>query len=95
MCALASVKFGDRAATIIPLVCAVGGLGGLMGPTMIGGLANYYGLHTVLWLIPLLGTIYVTCVFTWEIVDRRRGRIELPSSRRPREIVPESADQPL
>jgi MFS family permease len=93
MCALASVKFGDRAATVIPLVCAIGSLGGLMGPTIIGGLANYYGLHTVLWLVPALGTMYIAIVFVWEIVDRRRAPIELPSSGRACEVAPEAADQ--
>jgi fucose permease len=95
MCALASVKFGDRAATVIPLVCAIGGLGGLMGPTLIGNLADYYGLHAVLWLVPVLGAIYVACVFAWEIVDRRRSRPGLPSSCRPCEIVAEVVDQHL
>jgi MFS family permease len=74
MYALASAKFGGRAATVIPLVSAIGNLGGLTGPTLIGGLANHYGLRTVLWLIPAMGAIFVMIVFAWEIADVRRNR---------------------
>ena len=69
MYALASAKFGSRAATVIPLVSAIGNMGGLIGPTMIGGLANDYGLRTILWLIPVLGAVFVAIVFAWEIAD--------------------------
>jgi MFS family permease len=72
MYALASVKFGSRAATVIPLVSAIGNLGGLTGPTLIGGLANHHGLRAILWLIPAMGAVFVAIVFAWEIVDRRR-----------------------
>ncbi len=75
MYALASAKFGSRAATVIPLVSAIGNLGGLTGPTLIGGLAHYYGLRAILWLIPILGSVFVAIVFAWEIVDRRRGSV--------------------
>jgi MFS family permease len=93
MYALASAKFGSRAATVIPLVSAIGNLGGLMGPTLIGGLANSFGLRPVLWLIPVLGAVFVIIVFAWEIVDRRRAWTEPCSSGRPCEIRPETGDQ--
>lgn len=72
MYALASAKFGSRAATVIPLVSAIGNLGGLTGPTLIGHLANDFGLRTVLWFIPVLGAVFVAIVFAWELFDRRR-----------------------
>jgi MFS family permease len=92
MYALASAKFGSRAATVIPLVSAIGNLGGLAGPTLIGGLGHCYGLRTILWLVPILGTVYVAIVFAWEIVDRR-GAADRGSAGNAREIGPETADQ--
>jgi MFS family permease len=69
---LAAAKFGDRAATAIPLIDAIGTLGGLSGPTLMGILANVHGLGAVLWFIPAVGSVFVAIVFTWEFVDRRR-----------------------
>lgn len=93
MYALASAKFGNRAATVIPLVSAIGNLGGLTGPTLIGGLAHHYGLRNVLWLIPFFGMIFVAIVFVWEIADRRRALAELRSHAQASEIGPETGNQ--
>jgi MFS family permease len=93
MYALASAKFGSRAATVIPLVSAIGNLGGLTGPTLIGGLASHYGLRAILWLIPVLGAVFVAIVFVWEIVDRRRALVGRGSHAQPREIGPKTGDQ--
>jgi MFS family permease len=73
MYAIASAKFGERAATAIPLVDAIGVLVGSMGPAAVGTLADRYGLHTVLWLIPAVGCVFVATVLTWQLVDRRLG----------------------
>jgi len=74
MYAIASAKFGPRAPTAIPLVDAIGVLGGFTTPTLVGALADHYGLGAVLWLIPLAGMVLVAIVFAWEIWDRRRER---------------------
>ena len=71
MYAIASAKFGDRAATAIPLMDAIGVLGGFMGPAAVGALADRHGLHAVLWLIPVVGFALVLIVFAWHVVDRR------------------------
>jgi len=73
MYSLASAKFADRAATAIPLVDALGILGGFSGPVIVGALADESDLATVLWLIPVLGILFVAIVFSWEWIDRRRG----------------------
>lgn len=74
MYAIASAKFGDRAATAIPLMDAIGVLGGFMGPAAVGALADRHGLHAVLWLIPVVGFTLVLIVFGWHVVDRRKVR---------------------
>jgi len=73
MYAIASARFGDRAATAIPLMDAIGVLGGFMGPAAVGALADRHGLHAVLWLIPVVGFTLVLIVFAWHAVDRREA----------------------
>jgi len=73
MYAIASAKFGDRAATAIPLMDAIGVLGGFMGPAAVGALADRHGLHAVLWLIPVVGFTLVLVVFAWQVVDRKKS----------------------
>ncbi len=92
MYSLAAVKFGTRAAIVIPLMQAYGNLGGLVGPAMLGFLANHFGLWAVLWLIPVLGIVVVVIVFAWEIVDRRRAGTSLPSAGQLCAITPETGD---
>ena len=89
MYALASAKFDGRAATVIPLVSAIGTIGGLLGPTLIGGLANDYGLRTILWLIPVAGAVFTAIVFGWEVMDRRRAASTVDSPGELRGIRPE------
>lgn len=93
MYALAAAKFGPRASTVIPLVSAIGNFGGLMGPLLVGELADYYGLYAVLWLVPAIGAIFVAIVLGWEIVDRRKASTLLNSDGRPCDIASEIADQ--
>jgi len=76
MYSLASEKFGERAATAIPLMDAVGALGGFGGPVIVGALADESDLATVLWIIPILGFFFVAIVFAWEWMDRRPAREE-------------------
>ena len=70
MYAIASDKFGRRAATAIPLIDAIGVLGWFATPALVGALADHYGLGAVLWFIPAVGAVLVAIVFAWEIVDR-------------------------
>lgn len=93
MYALAAAKFGRRASTVIPLVSAIGNMGGLLGPLLVGELADYYGLYAVLWLVPAIGAVFVVIVLAWEVVDRRLVRIPCDSDDRPCTIPPESVEQ--
>ncbi len=70
MYAITSAKFGRRAATAIPLIDAIGVFGGFATPTIVGALADRFGLGTVLWFIPALGFVLVVIVFAWEILDK-------------------------
>ena len=72
MYAITSAKFGSRAATAIPLIDAIGVLGGFATPALVGALADLYGLRTVLWFVPVLGILLVLIVFAWELFDRRQ-----------------------
>jgi len=74
MYAIASAKFGARAPTAIPLIDAIGMLGGFTTPALVGAFADHYGLDTVLWFIPVVGMILVAIVFAWEFADRRQVR---------------------
>ena len=73
MYSIASVSFGARAATAIPLMDAIGVLGGFSGPTILGALADESDLQSVLWLVPMLGAVFVAVVFVWDWIERRRG----------------------
>jgi predicted MFS family arabinose efflux permease len=70
MYAIASAKFGSRAATAISLMDAIGSLGSFMGPTLLGKLADRSNLHFALWLVPAIGTIFVMIVCCWKLFDR-------------------------
>jgi MFS family permease len=70
---LAAAKFGDRAATAIPLTDGIGTVGGLFGPTLIGFAGDRAGLGTALWSIPVLGSLLVVLVFAWERWEKRKG----------------------
>jgi MFS family permease len=72
MYAIASGTFGSRAATAIPLMDAIGTLGGLVAPTVVGQLGDHYGLRAVLWLVPAVGMFLVAIVVAWLLVDRHR-----------------------
>jgi MFS family permease len=74
MYAIASAKFGPRAPTAIPLIDAIGMLAGFATPALVGALADRHGLHTVLWLIPVVGFTLVLIVFGWQVVDTRKAK---------------------
>jgi MFS family permease len=78
---LASAKFRERAATAIPLTDAIGSAGGLMGPTLIGFLADRAGsLHKVLWLSIPAGGLLVTIALIWEWLDTEKPVAAGPQS---------------
>jgi predicted dehydrogenase/MFS family permease len=70
MYSLAVTKFGNRAATAIPLIDAIGLIGSFMGPAIVGTLADRNGLHTVLWFIPAIGILFVAIVLVWDLRER-------------------------
>jgi MFS family permease len=68
---IASAKFGDRAPAAIPLVDAIGNFGALLGPPLVGLMADRAGeLKAVMGFIPLCGFALVALLFIWELVDR-------------------------
>lgn len=68
MYSIASSLFGSRATIAIPLIDAVGMLGGAIGPILVGGLADRSGgLHAALWLVPVAGVLLVVIVVAWEV----------------------------
>jgi UDP-N-acetyl-2-amino-2-deoxyglucuronate dehydrogenase len=70
MYSLAVTKFGNRAATAIPLIDAIGLIGSFMGPAIVGALADRNGLREVLWFIPATGILFVAIVLIWDLRDR-------------------------
>ena len=68
---LASAKFADRAGTAVPLVDAIGNIGAILGPPMMGWLAQQMGsLERAAWLIPPMGCVLVAISLGWEFKDR-------------------------
>ncbi|MBN2296641.1 MAG: MFS transporter [Pirellulales bacterium] len=74
MYAIAADKLGSRAATAIPLISAIGTVGGFATPALTGSVADYYGLEAALWLIPLAGCLMVAIIFTWQILGHIRRK---------------------
>ncbi len=72
MYSLCSAKFGARAATAIPLMDAIGMMGGVPAPTVLGGLADRLGLESALWLLAAVGVLFVALVFYWQATERLR-----------------------
>jgi MFS family permease len=70
---IATTKFGNRAPAAIPLVDAMGNFGALLGPPLVGLLADRAGeLKAVMGFIPLCGFALVGLLFVWEAIDRPR-----------------------
>ena len=88
MYSLCSAKFGARAATAIPLMDAIGILGGTPAPTALGAFADGYGLESALWLLSVVGVLFVAMVFFWEAIERRRVGTSSPPA--PCEMTEES-----
>ena len=75
MGSLAVAKFGRRAPVVIPLYEAVGTTAGIVGPPLVGHLADRTGeLGTVLWVVPAAGVTLGAIAIGWELYDRRRER---------------------
>jgi MFS family permease len=73
MASLAVAKFGERAPVVIPLYEAVGTVAGIVGPPVVGALADRAGeLAPVLWLVPIGGLALGTVAIVWEFYDRRQ-----------------------
>lgn len=84
MYTIASRSFGERGATAIPLIDAVGTVGGLAAPTLIGILGDRYGLRTVLCFVPLGGALLVAVLVVWIICrPEDRGADRLATARKP------------
>jgi MFS family permease len=71
---LVSAKFGDRAATAIPLTDGIGTVGGLFSPPLIGAAGDRVGLGSVLWIIPVFGFGLTALVLAWELYERKQSR---------------------
>lgn len=68
---LASTKFADRAGTAVPLVDAIGTIGAIPAPPLMGWVAQRMGgLERAAWLIPLTGCLLVAISLGWEAKDR-------------------------
>ncbi len=68
---LASAKFADRAGTAVPLVDAIGTIGAVSGPPLMGWIAQRMGgLERAAWLIPPMGCVLVAISLGWELKDR-------------------------
>jgi fucose permease len=73
MGSLAVAKFGERAPVVVPLYEAAGTAAGIVGPPVVGALADRAGeLAPVLWLVPIGGLALGTVAIAWELYDRRQ-----------------------
>ena len=75
---LASTKFADRAGTAVPLVDAIGAIGAISAPPLMGWAAQQMGgLERAAWFVPLTGCLLIAISLGWEAKDRpakeRRG----------------------
>jgi MFS family permease len=84
MGSLAVAKFGDRAAVATPIYEAVGTVAGIVGPPVVGHLADVSDdLRMVLFIAPLAGFTLAAIALAWEICDRRNnvaGTLRVPSA---------------
>jgi MFS family permease len=71
---LTTMKFPTRATVAIPLVDAIGTLGGISGPALLGWSAEWQGLEKVIWSIPCLGLTLAAISMSWELWERWIGR---------------------
>jgi MFS family permease len=68
---IATSKFGERAPAAIPLVDGIGNFGGLIGPPLLGAIADITGdLNATMWLVPICGFSLVILLVIWEAADR-------------------------
>jgi MFS family permease len=71
---LTTRKFPARAAVAVPLVDAIGSIGGFSGPALLGWSAEHLGdLGTVMWIIPCMGLFLAAISLGWEYFDRWGG----------------------
>lgn len=71
---LASIKFPDRAGTAVPLVDAIGTIGAIPAPPLMGWVAQRMGgLERAAWLIPLTGCLLIAISLGWEAKDRSKN----------------------
>jgi len=68
---LTTMKFPDRAAVAVPMVDAIGTVGGIVGPALLGWFAEWHGgLEKVIWAIPCVGLTLAVISVTWELSER-------------------------
>ena len=84
MGSLAVAKFGQRAPVATPIYEAVGTVAGVVGPPLMGHLADVTGqIRLVLLLVPLAGFALAAIAWGWELYDRRTnvaGTLRVPSA---------------
>jgi MFS family permease len=74
---LTTMKFPTRAAVAVPLVDAIGTMGGITGPALLGWSAERWGgLEQVIWSIPCVGSALAAISASWEFFDRWTGRLQ-------------------
>jgi nitrate/nitrite transporter NarK len=74
---ITSRKFAARAAVAVPLVDAIGSLGGIATPTLIGILADRLGhLDRAIWWALAAGILLSLITLVWQYADRLRGEVE-------------------
>ena len=70
---LASTKFPDRAGTAVPLVDAIGSIGAISAPPLMGWLAQRMGgLERAAWFLPLTGCLLIAISLGWEAKDQSK-----------------------
>ncbi|MFN0165352.1 MAG: MFS transporter [Bryobacteraceae bacterium] len=74
---ITSRKFVARAAVAVPLVDAIGSIGGIAAPTLIGLLADKLGRldHAIWWALGA-GLLLTVITLAWQYTDRLRGELE-------------------
>ncbi len=74
---ITSRKFPARAAVAVPLVDAIGSIGGIATPTLIGLLADRLGrLDYAIWWALGAGLLLTVITLVWQQADRRKGQLE-------------------
>ncbi len=76
--AVGSQKFKELAGIAIPMVDGIGMIGALIGPPLLGHLAELtgQGIHASLWLVPIFGLTLTAISLGWQWFDKKTERID-------------------